>query len=352
MTFLNKKNLYKSCTLMLLGCLGITVANAQAKPSYTQYVLNNYILNPALSGIENYSDVKISNRNQWIGINGAPVSTYFSIHAPINKSDMRTSATSFEVPGENPRGEQYWQQYTAPKAHHGVGMMAMNDKAGYINRWSIAASYAYHQPLGIRTTLSAGFNAGISSINVDRTKMDFASLDPNDPAIGFANGDLRKVKPEIGAGLWLYSKDYFVGLAVQNVIPGKVSFAANNDYATNYTPNYFFTGGYRFLLNNDFNFIPSVMLQYWQPQLLGAHANAKLQYRDLLWLGASYRYGDLISGYSGMAGVNIGNTVNISYAYEVATTNRLRAYTGDTHEIQIGFIIGNKFGDTCPRNIW
>ena len=25
---------------------------------------------------------------------------------------------------------------------------------------------------------------------------------------------------------------------------------------------------------------------------------------------------------------------------------------GNTHEIMVGFIIGNKYGDTCPRNVW
>ena len=32
-------------------------ANAQAKPSYTQYVLNNYIITPGVTGIENYSAI-------------------------------------------------------------------------------------------------------------------------------------------------------------------------------------------------------------------------------------------------------------------------------------------------------
>ena len=36
---------------------------AQQKPVYTQYILNNYIVNPAVTGIENYTDVKISYRN-------------------------------------------------------------------------------------------------------------------------------------------------------------------------------------------------------------------------------------------------------------------------------------------------
>ena len=338
---------------MLLMTSGFYVtALGQAKPSYSQYVLNNYILNPAVAGIENYTDIKVSNRNQWTGINGAPVTSYISIHAPIGKTDLRTSATSFDVPGENPRGEQYWSQYTAPDAHHGIGIIAMNDKAGYINRWSVFASYAYHKPLGIRTTLSAGFNAGFTSVYLDRSKIEFATLDPTDPAIGYSTGELRKLKPEVGAGLWLYSADYFLGMSVQNMVPGKISFAKNNNYATYYTPNYFLTAGYRFLLTDQLNLIPSVMLQYWEPQLLGVHANAKLQYLDRFWVGGSYRYGDLVSGYSGMAGLNVSNTFNISYTYEAATTNRLRAYTGSTHEIMIGFMIGNKYGDMCPRRVW
>ena len=342
----------KPIVIILLSLFIHKMATCQAKPSYTQYVLNNYILNPAVTGIENYTDVKLSSRNQWTGINGAPVTSYFSIHAPLGKKDLRTSATSFAVPGNNPRGQQYWEEYTAPVPHHGIGMIALNDKAGYINRWSLFASYAYHRPLSIKTTLSAGFNAGVTSVNLDRSKIDFASLDPSDPAVGYSNGELKKIKPEVGAGLWLYSSDYFVGLAVQNIVAGKVNFGRNNDNATYYSPNYFLTAGYRFLLNDDLNLIPSAMVQYWQPQLVGIHANAKLQYQDKLWVGGSYRYGDFISGYAGMAGINVSNTFNVSYAYEVATSSRLRAYTNNTHEIMIGFILGNKYGDTCPRNVW
>lgn len=325
---------------------------SQAKPFYTQYVLNNYMLNPGVTGIENYTDVKLSYRNQWAGINGAPVTTYFSIHGPVGKTDYRTTATSFDVPGENPRGKQYWENYTAPAAHHGVGFTAINDKAGYINRWSIQGTYAYHQPLSAKTTLSAGFNAGVTSINLDRSKIDFADLDPNDPAIGYSNGELKKLKPEIGAGLWLYGANYFAGLSVQNIIPGKAKFVANDNYGTYFTPNYFLTAGVRFALTDQVSALPSVMVQFWQPQLYGIHTNVKLQYLDKLWIGGSYRFSDLVAGYSAMAGINVSNTFNISYAYENATTSRLRTYTKNTHEIVVGFLLGNKYGDTCPRNVW
>ena len=72
--------------IAVVFCLVGTTVFSQAKPAYTQYILNNYILNPGITGIENYTDVKLSHRNQWVGLNGAPVTTYFSIHKPIGKA--------------------------------------------------------------------------------------------------------------------------------------------------------------------------------------------------------------------------------------------------------------------------
>ncbi len=338
--------------LAITGCFFGLFVSAQAKPFYTQYILNNYILNPAITGIENYTDVKLSYRNQWVGIKGAPVTAYASIQGPIGKKDLRTNANSFQIPGEDPRGKKYWDEYAVSAPHHGIGLTAINDKAGYISRWSIAATYAYHKPLGVKTALSAGFSAGISSVSLDRSKIDFAGLDPNDPAIGFSTGELKKLKPELGAGLWLYSARYFLGVSVLNIIPGKAKFVTNDKFGTYYSPNYFLSAGYRFQLSESISALPSVMVQYWQPQLTGVHANIKFQYLDQLWIGGSYRFSDLVSGYSAMVGVNISNTFNISYAYEDATSSRLKVYTKNTHEIMLGFLIGNRYGDTCPRNIW
>ena len=329
----------------------VVAANAQAKSSYNQYVLNNYILNPAFAGIENYTDIKVSTRNQWTGINGAPVTTYVSLHKPIGKTDYNTSPTSNTVPGQNPRGTQYWKDYTAPDPHHGMGFVAMVDRAGYINRWGISGTYAYHKPIGVKTTIAAGFSGGISGINIDRTKATFSD-GVNDLALGLLPADTRRVKAEVGAGLMIYSARYYAGISVLNIVPGKAKFTTADKYGTYFTPNYFFTTGYRFSVGEDFTLIPSVMIQYWQPQLYGAHLNAKLLYMDKAWVGGSYRYSDFLRGYSAMAGFNISNTFNLGYSYEVATNSRLRTYTGNTHEVIVGFTIGNKYSDACPRNVF
>ncbi|MBL7703463.1 MAG: type IX secretion system membrane protein PorP/SprF [Ferruginibacter sp.] len=338
--------------VVIVYCFMGEAAFSQAKPFYTQYILNNYILNPGITGIENYTDVKLSYRNQWAGITGHPVTSYFTIHTPLGKKDLRTNATSFQVLGEHPGGPKAWDEYAVSPAHHGLGLQVINDKAGYINRWSAAVSYAYHQPLGVKTSLAAGLNAGVSSVSLDRSKIEWGNLDPNDPAIGYNNGQISKIKPEIGAGVWLYSARYFLGVSVLNIIPGKARFVKNSDYGETFTPNFFASGGYKFALSDNVTVLPSVMVQYWQPQLTSIHANVKMQYQDFFWLGASYRHADLVGGYSGMIGVNVSNTFNISYAYEHATSSRLQTFTKGTHEIVLGFLIGNKHGSICPRNIW
>jgi type IX secretion system PorP/SprF family membrane protein len=328
-------------------------ASAQQKPYFTQYILNNYILNPALTGIENYTDLKLSYRNQWTGIDGAPVTMYLSVHAPIGKSDYRTTATSFAMKGENPRGKAYWEEYTAPEPHSGVGLIVMSDKTGYITRNSAYLTYAYHRALSARTSISAGFLAGGSKISLDRSKIVWATLDPNDPGIGYNGAELKKVKPEIGAGIWVYGANYFMGGSVLNIVPGKVKFVdREGGYGGTYAPQFLATAGIRLWLTDDITALPSVMLQFVQPFPIQAHGNIKLQYQDKVWVGASYRYSDQLGGYAGMAGVNISSTVNIGYAYDVSHNSRLRVYTGNTHEIIVGFLLNNNYGDMCPRNVW
>jgi type IX secretion system PorP/SprF family membrane protein len=342
------------CVVIL--CAG-TIAVAQQRPHFTQYLINPYLVNPAITGIDNYTDVKIGMRDQWIGFNGAPKTTYLTIHGPIGKNDYRTSSTSFNVPGENPRGKAYWETYTAAEPHHGAGFSVINDKAGSFTFLSASASYAYHLGLNPTTNLSGGFSAGITKVGIDRSMHDFSGIgDPTDvdPATGSSiSGELTKVKATVSVGLWLYSRDYFAGFAVQQVNPQTVNFVDDNTAALTrgtLRPHMFLTAGYRFLLSDDVNAIPSLMLKYisggsqkgFQPE-----ANVKLQYRDLLWIGGSYRYED---GYAGMIGLNVSNTFNVSYAYDRSSNKAvLSRFNNGTHEIVIGFLLGNKYSEACPR---
>jgi type IX secretion system PorP/SprF family membrane protein len=333
-------------SLFILALCG--PAGAQQRPHYTQYILNNYILNPAITGIENYMDVKLSVRNQWVGIDGAPTTHYATIHAPLGKKDYTTNATSFGMKGENPRGRQYWLDYQAAPAHHGIGVQMMNYRTGYINRFSGTVTYAYHLPLGIRTTLAAGFGAGILNVSVDRSKIELAN--PIDPAIGQGTSEIRMLKPDLNAGLWLYGPNYFVGVSAQQIIPTRVSLVDNALYRSTLVPHLLTTAGYRFQLSEDISLLPSAMARYIPSMPVFVDVNLKAQYRDLLWVGGNAR---ITEGFSAMAGINVSNTFNVSYSYDISRTRyMLGMMQRGTHEVVIGFLLNNAYGDTCPRNVW
>lgn len=337
-----KKIVLFCCALMTVACV-----KAQQKPHYTQYILNQYIVNPALTGIENYTDVKISHRMQWVGIQDAPVTTYFTIHGPIGKSDYKTTATSFNVPGENPRGKSYWDEYVPSKPHHGWGVQVINDRTGPLNHFAGYGTYAYHIGLSSTTNLAAGLGAGVVNYSLQTDKLQFSTA--VDPAV-YGSGTLNRVSFDMNAGLYLYASDYFIGISAQQIVPSKIDFSNNavRKAEGKKVPHLFGTAGYRFLMGDEWNLTPSVMVKYVQPAPVQFEGNLKLQWLDKLWGGVSYRHDD---GIAAMAGMYISNTFNIGYAYDY-TTSRLNNFTKGTHEIIIGFTLGNKFGDSCPRNVW
>jgi len=103
-------------------------------------------------------------------------------------------------------------------------------------------------------------------------------------------------------------------------------------------------------LTEDVTILPSVMFRYIASMPLYTDVNVKVQYQDRLWLGASYRFNE---GFAGMMGINISNTFNVSYAYDINSSKYLLgSMQRGTHEIVLGFLINNTYGDMCPRKVW
>ena len=329
---------------MMMISLGLL---AQQRPHYTQYILNNFIINPAVAGIENYTDVKLSHRHQWVGLQDAPVTTYATLHGAIGKKDNRTTATTIMPPGENPRGEAYWQNYTAPEPHHGWGVSLINDRTGPLNRFSVYGTYAYHIGIGPSTSLSAGISLGLTNNSLNSSKLFFDN--PIDPVVASSN-IINKASPDMNMGLWLYSADYYVGLSALQIIPQRFSFAADTLKVASgrIYPHLFLTAGYKLYANDQISIIPSTVIRAISGLPLGVDLNVKAQYLDRFWAGAGYRIND---GLTGLVGLSVSSTLNIGYSYDYSTSP-LQNFTRGTHEIVLGFLLGNRYGDLCPRNMW
>jgi type IX secretion system PorP/SprF family membrane protein len=333
--------------LLIVILLSIKQLNGQQKPHYTQYIQNQFVINPAIAGIEMYADVKLSHRHQWVGIDDGPITSYFTIHGPLGAVKEKNIPTTLRMPGKNPRGQEYWDSYKSSEAHHGWGLQLVRDRTGPLTNLSAQLNYAYHLPINEVTNLSAGIGAGISQLRLDPSKLRFATT--VDPAVGQTN-IINKIRPDISVGVYVYGAKMFAGLSAQQLVPSKIEFADNVTRTINgkAIPHFFAIAGYRLLVGEDINIVPSVLLKYVKPAPVQPEANIKVTYMDVAWAGASYRYKD---GLAAMVGFNVGNNLNIGYSYDY-TTSGLQTFSRGTHEIVIGFYIKNINGDSCPRNVW
>lgn len=339
-----EKHLKKVFGLWLLLTLSTTPLSAQQKPQYSQYILNQFILNHALTGIENYSEIMISHRRQWTGIEGAPETYYLTAHTPLGKKDYRTTATSQAV-----EGIEAITTFRSPvKPHHGAGFQVVNDKSGPLSTLSAYATYAYHIGLTRKLTLSAGFGAGFNRYSLNASLLEFNNITV-DPVV-YSGNYLNKAGFDMMTGLYLYSQNFFLGISAQQILPSGLSFSENSISRSSGTtvPHLFATTGYRFGLGNDINLITSLMVKYVSPLPLQPEVSAKIQFRNLFWLGAGYRHSD---GFYGLLGLNISPSLSIGYAYDNKTSSLVTSGVR-THEFVLGYIIGNRFTSGCPSLRW
>jgi type IX secretion system PorP/SprF family membrane protein len=316
-------------------------AVAQQIPQYTQYVFNSFLINPAVAGIENYTDLKFGYRKQWAGINGAPETGFISVNMPLGENYLYGNANSFSGGGNNPMSRSYVQEYRAAEPHHGIGIYALTDKAGPARQSNVSAAYAYHIGLSSDFNLALGVNAGLSKFSLDHTVL---TTENAEPLLGGNIG--TQYKPLIGAGVWLYGPSFFAGISGQQLNSQQLSYTTAELYSNAKLVNHFFaTAGYKVYLDDDFAVVPSVMLKYSSPAPLAYDLNAKLAYQDKFWLGAGYRHKDALSA---MAGFYLSSLLTVSYSYD-ASTSALQSVSNGSHEIIIGILLNNRYQVKCPQ---
>jgi type IX secretion system PorP/SprF family membrane protein len=329
--------------LIIVFFIAVNTGIAQQRPQYTQYVFNNYLLNPAVTGIENYTDLKMGYRKQWTGLDGAPTTSYLTFNMPIGNQFLNGDATASAAGGtENPMSRSYVQDYQAAAPHHGIGMTIVSDKAGPLTETNIDATYAYHIGLSPKWNMAVGVAAGVSYVGLN-TSVITLEVD-NDPAI--TNGIAGQWKPDLGAGIWIYTSNFYVGASAQQLLKSNLYFSTNTStYNQSQTvPHYFFTSGVKLPVSDDVSFMPSVMLKIINPTPVSYDITGKLAFRDRFWVGGSYRHND---SFSALAGLNISSFINIGYSYDM-TTSTLNTVSNGTHEIVIGILLNNRYKVACP----
>ncbi|NDK55880.1 PorP/SprF family type IX secretion system membrane protein [Pontibacter fetidus] len=322
-------------------------AMAQQKPQYTQYSTNNYLLNPAISGIEDYGDLKLGTRQQWSGLEGAPQTYYATFHMPINK-DMSSSYRGSRV-GTKAKEETTKKpnRYKRIRPHHGIGAMASSTKTGPLKRGSFNMSYAYHQPLTRSLRVAAGVAPGMIQYSLDPGTVTTAQ--GNDPAV--YDGRVNEIKFDLNMGIWLYSYNYYLGVSGAQLVPSKRKYINDGTPTDNdgrLQQHYFATAAYRLDMTPDLSIIPSVMVKMAQPSPVSFDVSAKVMYANRIWAGATYRHKESVAA---MAGMNINHLFDLAYSYDASTSPLGQANAG-SHEVVLGFKLRNTRKVLCPEWAW
>ncbi|GAB2539050.1 PorP/SprF family type IX secretion system membrane protein [Rufibacter soli] len=330
----------KKIGAFLLSLLLTAPAWAQQRPQYSQYMINSYLLNPAITGMEDYTDVKIGTRQQWVGLEGAPKTYYVSAHTPLNK-DVK----SVRVQGKGLSRTRTVNQNRFVQAypHHGVGIQIIKDKTGPLSRTSANLTYAYHLPITRTVTVAMGASAGLLRNSFNPSEATFTN--PNDPAI--TSDYINRNYLDFGLGTWIYSNQFFVGLAGAQLIKSDRDLNSGEEKITSAVlqRHYVGTVGYKVAVRNDLTLIPSVLVKLTDPSPITLDFNLRAVYADRVWVGGSYRNKD---AFAIMTGVNISHIMDASYSYDYNTSPLNIANTG-SHEIVLGLKLFNKGKVICPR---
>ena len=320
----------KKVAFLIGVCLLGSLSMAQQQAQYSQYMLNEYLINPAVSGVEDFIDVKMGYRSQWVGISDHPNTFYFSAHGDVGKT---------HAPRTHKGDYHNW---------HGLGVLVSSDQTGPTKQNSGYLNYAYNIKLtdgsgfnrfhkdGIR--LSVGTFVGLNQYSIDRSKLTFD--DENDDALTNV-GISTKTLPDASIGGMLYFQDkYFIGFSAFQLFGNKIAFqglgsTVNSDITeeSKLFRHYYLSMAYKKKIEEGFYIIPSALLKFVHPAPLSVDLNLWLDYKDQFYGGISYRAGDAIAV---MAGVLIHKQIEMYYSYDL-TVSDLSVHSNGAHEVTVGY---------------
>ena len=296
-----------SLIIAILGLL--TGLKAQQLPQYTQYFLNDYVLNPAVAGSKDYWTGRVNSRLQWVGITDAPRTHVVSVNGALENRKM------------------------------GLGGYMFSDVVGHTHRTGFSGSYAYHFNLSSDIRLGLGINAGLLQFAIDGSQITFD--DPGDQAL--SNSMMSVVTFDAGAGLYLYSDEFWFSFSAPQLIGNELQFFDNYDATlSSLARHYFMGGGYKFELMDDIYMEPSIFMRYVDPVPIQYDVSLRFLYQERFWLGGSYR---LDAAVSMMAGFTLPNNMTFGYSYDIPTNN-IKNYATGSHEIMLGLRFADRARST------
>jgi type IX secretion system PorP/SprF family membrane protein len=305
--------------LMTFGSYGQDVPDSTrislGYPVYSQYLQNGLVINPAYAGSREALCAMLSYRIQWMGTPGAPVLQSLSLHSPMKNERVA------------------------------LGLKAQFMQYGATKSTSVYAIYAYHIKAG-NGKLSFGLKAGADISNTDYTGLLLTNT--GDPV--FTSDDKPYVLPNVGAGMYYFSKRLFAGFSVPSFLSYKQTdqgsiqaYHSFNEY------DIIFSAGGLITFSPNFKFKPSVLVDYSLQEtkkLTQLEINGNFIIADLIWVGGSWRTSEEVI--VGILQVQPTPQLMIGLSYDY-TAGRMNSYSKGSSEFILRYEFGYKVSAANPR---
>jgi len=315
-TYVKRTNPVKHClvAVLLLGIMMIArQACAQQNPLFTQYMFNGLVINPAYTGSHESLTTTFALRSQWTGLKGAPQTQVASVHSPLKLS--RSAA----------------------------GAVFVHDEVSVVNQYMAYGTYAYRIPLSKNAKLAVGGQAGVTYYQANLSELNILTSN-GQPDPNFYQNESRLL-PNLGIGMYYYSKKTYIGLSLPTLINNKWN---NQDAYTQARQkrHYFLSAGHVFPMGAGLKFKPNVLLKWEEGGPFQYDLNANFLIHEAVWVGVSYRMQDSVDG---LLELNINKQLSLGYSYGYPISSLAPVQTG-THEVVLNYRINrNKNIVFSPR---
>ena len=308
--------------VLLLVFMGVRT-DAQQVSLYSQYVLNNFLINPAIAGSNGLTTVNLTTRQQWIGFEEAPSTSALSAQTLLQKNSYRSK--------KKPIRRKF--SYNTLGGKVGLGGYIFSDRNGASSRTGARFSYAYHlsNPQN-KSQLSFGMSLTAYQIKFDEDRIILK--DPDDDI--WTNAREAVFIPDADFGMYYQAPDYFAGFSVDQLLESIMRFGEGNE---NYKleRNYYLMGGYNFKLNDDLILTPSTLLKFAENGAFQGDFGAKLIYDQTFWGGLTYRTGSAIIV---LGGLKIDPFI-FGYSFDISLSSIMKHSFG-SHEFVLAVMFGEK----------
>lgn len=314
---------------LLVGAFCYTPSFGQSKPLLGQYFQNMPAFAPALTGANDYLDLRLSIRQQWVGLEGTPSTVFVSGYTSISSKEAKYRQGSLRIGTEE-------DKEIKPKFKHGVGGYFQSNKLDLFKQLEFNLNYAAHVPVFRQAYLSLGVSGGLANERIDISNIRLKNSAADNTYQSLQNNGASNSFFNISGGIALYSDRYYLAYSALPLVRLFVSGNETLNQDQNYIRQQILAGG-RFHLNQDIEMIPNGFLRIDRSMPVLLDAGLRFRYQKKYWAGLSYRNdGTLIS----MLGLTLKDLWNLSYSYEYGFGD-YHSFNNGTHEVVLGVQLFN-----------